>query len=361
MLSLNDREWKTFTVGDLFSVTRPDARTKDAYNEGDVPFVASGAMNNGAAKYCEPRKGEKLDRRGCITVSPVDGSCFYQPIDFLGRGGGGSSIMLLRSEKINGFNGRFVARMLMQTLSAKYTYGRMGNSKTVVRERFMLPIDAAEPDWQFMEDYIREREIMQVERCRDFLKHRLDEIERERERVGAPLPRLSEKTWMPFALSSIGRISSGMDIYTQEREPGRIPYITSGSANNGIGYFVDNTNKTIDSGYVALNRNGAVGKAFYHPYMSLMGNDCRKLHVTAADHNPYVGNFIALAISFQSKCFSYSRKLGTARAKTLKVMLPVDRDDEPDWAYMDAYVRGLMVLDVKRGREYLDRRLTDSF
>lgn len=102
-----------------------------------------------------------------------------------------------------------------------------------------------------------------------------------------------------------------------------------------------------------MNRNGAVGKAFYHPYPSLMGNDCRKLHVKAADKNPYVGNFIALAISKQSKCFSYSRKLGTARARALRIMLPAANDGQPDYAYMEAYGQAIVLELLKEQLNHL--------
>lgn len=182
MISLNDREWNAFTIGSLFDVSRPVSRTKDSYGPGDVPFIASGAVGNGVVKYCEPHADEALDEAGCITVSPVDGSCFYQPVAFLGRGGGGSSIMKLRSASLTEYGGRFVARMITQTLSAKYTYGRMGNSRMVVRERIMLPVDSSgDPDWQFMEDYIRERETIQLHRLQSFLNKQITEIERERE------------------------------------------------------------------------------------------------------------------------------------------------------------------------------------
>ncbi len=183
MLNLQDRNWFPFSVGELFTVSRPAARSKDDYEEGDIPFIASGSTDNGVAKYCKPKAEEALDAPKCLTVSPVDGSCFYQPVSFLGRGGGGSSIMLLRNEAINCFNGVFVARMLSHTLGSKYTYGRMGNAKTILREQLLLPTDeAGDPDWQFMEDYIREREAIQVQRCRSFLMKRIASIERERER-----------------------------------------------------------------------------------------------------------------------------------------------------------------------------------
>lgn len=83
-MRLSDREWKTFIIGDLFSVKRPIARNKDHYENGNVPFVASGSGNNGVMKCCKPHKNEELDNAGCITVSPVDGSAFYQPYDFFG-------------------------------------------------------------------------------------------------------------------------------------------------------------------------------------------------------------------------------------------------------------------------------------
>ena len=162
---------------------------------------------------------------------------------------------------------------------------------------------------------------------------------------------LNDRLWLPFQLSSIGHIQSGQDIYATERTTGSIPYITSGSQKNGIGFFVGNMNETFDKDYIAINRNGAVGLAFYHSYWSLMGNDCRKLHLDEADGNLYIGIFISAAITRQSKSFSYSRKLGTGRANKLKIMLPAIDKDTPDYAFMENYIRNLI---SKRKRYYID-------
>lgn len=119
---LDEKEWGEFFVSDLFTISRPKARNKDDYDFGDTPFVASGAVNNGVMKCCNSKPDELLDKGNCITVSPVDGSTFYQPMDFLGRGGAGSSILMLRSDWLNLYLGLFVARAVQQTCS-KYTYG----------------------------------------------------------------------------------------------------------------------------------------------------------------------------------------------------------------------------------------------
>ena len=76
------------------------ARKEDEYSEGDVQFVASGCVNNGVTKFCAPKSDEVLDKGNCLTVSPVDGSCYYQATDFLGRGGAGSSIIIIYSKNI---------------------------------------------------------------------------------------------------------------------------------------------------------------------------------------------------------------------------------------------------------------------
>ncbi len=152
---LNEKRWQEFYIGELFEVRRPAARNKDDYLAGDIPFVASGSMNNGVLKLCSPFEEEQLDKGGCITVSPVDGSTFYQPIDFLGRGGAGSSILMLYREGMNIYSGQFIARTIQQTCS-KYTYGHMGNKNNIKRERIMLPVsDRGEPDYAYMEQYTK--------------------------------------------------------------------------------------------------------------------------------------------------------------------------------------------------------------
>lgn len=68
-------------------------------------------------------KEEVLDEGNCITISPIDGSAFYQETAFLGRGGAGSSILILYNSSMNKYSGLFIARMLTQTCS-KYSYGK---------------------------------------------------------------------------------------------------------------------------------------------------------------------------------------------------------------------------------------------
>ncbi|WP_218184523.1 restriction endonuclease subunit S [Pelistega indica] len=100
MNKLDISGWKEFVIGELFEIKRPESRSIKQYEDGSVPFVSSGNFNNGIDKFVTPLADEVLDKGNCITISPVDGSCFYQAVDFLGRGGGGSSIILLYNDNM---------------------------------------------------------------------------------------------------------------------------------------------------------------------------------------------------------------------------------------------------------------------
>ena len=166
---LQEKEWKDFRIGDLFEVERPVARKEDDFEPGPIPFVASGSVNNGVIRFCAPIEGKKVDKGKCLTVSPVDGSSFYQPVDFMGRGGAGSSILILRRPGMNLYRGLFTAQALRHTCS-KYSYGHMGSKEGILRERIMLPVtDLGSPDFSYMEAYVRHVLIFKRRQYLDFL------------------------------------------------------------------------------------------------------------------------------------------------------------------------------------------------
>lgn len=359
MLNLQDRNWRAFAIEELFTISsgkRLESRNK---TPGDRPFAGAVDNTNGISGFVG-NENSSIDHNVLgVNYNGSVGLCFYHPYEII------FSDDVKRFHLISGNDNEQIMLFLKVAIEqqrAKFNYGYKFNAARMKCQRIMLPIDMhGEPDWKFMESYIREREVAQTKHCSDFLAKKIASIEREREsrQPASCLSSWPKKEWKAYKLSQIGVIQSGRDIYACDRTDGPVPYITSGSQHNGIGYFVGNENETLDSGYIALNRNGAVGKAFYHPYRSLMGNDCRKLHVKAADGNAYIGNFLAYCISRQRECFSYSRKLGTERAKALSIMLPSSENGDPDYAYMESCGREITLSIIKRLETYLDSQVTD--
>lgn len=147
--------WKDFKIGDIFEVKRPIARSQSHYENGEMPFVASGNYNNGVHKYLKPKKNEPVDKGNCISVSPIDGSAFYQPNDFLGRGGAGSSVILLYNDNLDLYIGTFIATVIRRVCS-KYLYNDMANKDTIANEIIPLPVDElGDPDYVYMSKYMQ--------------------------------------------------------------------------------------------------------------------------------------------------------------------------------------------------------------
>ena len=151
---LEIKQWKEFKIEELFEIKRPTARSIQDYEDGIVPFIASGNYNNGIIKYCTLKDNEILDKGNCITVSPIDASSFYQDKDFLGRGGAGSAIILLYNKNLNLNSGLFISSIIRNKFT-KYSYNNQLSSSSIISETIKLPSTInGEPDWNYMNEYI---------------------------------------------------------------------------------------------------------------------------------------------------------------------------------------------------------------
>ena len=113
MKKINTKNWAFFKIGNLFDVSRPKARSITSYDAGEMPYIASGCFNNGVCGYFAPKDKNDFDKGNCITVSPVDGYAFYQKNNFLGRGGAGSSIIILRQPLLNEYIAKFICTIIL--------------------------------------------------------------------------------------------------------------------------------------------------------------------------------------------------------------------------------------------------------
>lgn len=349
MKRLSEKEWGEFYIGDLFSVSRPKARNKDDYIYGDVPFVASGAVNNGVMKCCKGKENEVLDAGNCLTVSPVDGSTFYQPMDFLGRGGAGSSILMLRSDSIQPDFGQFIARAVQQTCS-KYSYGHMGNKDSIKRERVMLPVDdKGNPDYAYMTLYSAGVRGGMLMRYKNFIAGQLSQLEHR------DIPALHEKEWGHFLIPDVfPNIQQGKRLKNADHVPGIIPYVSSTAKNNGVDDYVMATAGTRSfSDCISLANSGSVGTAFYEPF-EFVASD----HVTSLKRegtSKFVYLFLATTIERQGSNFNFNREINDARIKKMQVMLPVTDEGKPDYKYMEQYAKNMILRKYKQYLAFIDR------
>ena len=291
---------------------------------GNVPYVSSSAINNGVDDFIGNTEGVRKFN-DCMTIanSGSVGKTFFHEYEFIAS----DHVTAMQAPHMNKYIYLFIAT-ISQRLKEKYSFNREINEARINRERITLPVDDdGNPDWPFMEEYIRERERLLLERYSR-------SAEGECEKVS-----LDGVKWGVFAISDVAEIISGRGIFEYDRTSGDIPYITSSAMNNGVSYFLSNTNETLEADCISVNSNGSVGYAFYHPYEALYSGDCRKLRLFHRDK--YTALFVATSISHQRKKYNYGYKMGTARLKRQRIQLPIDEFGRPDYSFMEKFMRSL--------------------
>lgn len=163
MQVLDTTGWKEYYIDDsikggLFTIASPATRSEKSYTVGEIPYVTSSAYNNGVSAYYEPLKDEELEKGNCITVSPLDGSSFYQEKDFLGRGGAGSAISKLYNKNLTKYNALFICTIIKKT-AKKFDYSDALKGGNLKAFKILLPEGKnGEPDWELMDKYMRKIE-----------------------------------------------------------------------------------------------------------------------------------------------------------------------------------------------------------
>lgn len=356
---LSNVDWRQFSLSSIFDIKDGYYNKKPPVEGGRIPFLSATQYNNGISTFyteeiilAYDKVGEKtskdIDKRifdgNCLTITNNGsvGNVYYQAEKFTCSHD--VTPIYLKGYKLNSSLARFLIPMLEQS-GKSFEYAKKWRPKRMRKSSLLLPVDKqGNPNWHFMEGYIKEREKKKRQDLKDYYKNRLLDL------VISPEV-LTDVEWKEIFIEEVAEIYSGKDIYERERTIGVTPYITATANNNGIGYFIGNKNKTLESECISVNRNGSVGYAFYHCYEALYGNDTRKLKPFIK--NKYTALFITHAITSQKDKYGYGYKMGTGRLKRQKIMLPVF-DGEINYEYMENFIKNIEKKQIKNVLKYLD-------
>lgn len=357
MMKLTDRKWKTFNAfgeNGLFDIhTTSSSIDKNKLIAGGanvVPYVTRSGGSNGVSGFVSAANYEYgSDNGGSITVGLDTQTAFYQPYKFVT----GQNVHVITGKQLTPLVIQFLLPLLRSQMTAKFNWG--GNGATLSRmERLqiMLPVDDKDqPDYQFMADYERDLIHHKQEQYLTYVKQQLSSL-------GDPinLEQLIDKKWAPFFLNEVFDVNSGVRLTNQDKENGKKPFIGATDNGNGITGFVGNTNKSQDSNVLGVNYNGAPGIAFYHPYTALFSDDVKRLKLKDESHNTKnVLLFMASIVMKQRGKYSYGYKFNASRMNRQKLYLPVNNQGQPDYDYMEQYIKNKMIQKYKKYLEYLGK------
>lgn len=352
MLNLEDKEWKEFIIGKTFNVLNSKPyHKKDLIvsndNKNFIPYVSRTNRNNGVEEIIQKEEDFKVNNKNTIAFGAENATFFFQPFEYIT----GNKIYTINHKKINKFNGLFLQQALNTSIKdCGFSYGQGLTGTRAKRRNVLLPInEKKEPDYKYIENYTKSKIDKKLEDYKIYAKKVISEINYKE------LELLENKEWKEFFITDIfSAIQRGKRLTKENQNEGNIPYISSTSLNNGIDNFINNTsNVRIFSDCLTIANSGSVGASFYHPY-KFVGSD-HITHLKKENMNKYVYMFISTLTNRFSEKYNFNREINDARISREKIMLPINKEEKPDYEYMEQYMKNMTHKKINQYLNYLNK------
>jgi len=301
----------TIEYGNSFELNKLELNAKG------INFVSRTEKNNGVSAKVNSFENAIPFSEGTITVS-LGGSvleAFVQPESFYT----GYHIYCLTPKHEMNLDEKLFYCHCIRKNKYRYNYGRQAN-RTL--KEILVPRKNDIPEW-----------VKGVD-CKGIDKP-------EKPYKDDSISRLEVDTWKPFKYRNLFDIDRGRGPRKNELNgKGETPFVSASEFNNGL------TDWTSDKpmhqgGVITVVRNGnSVANAFYQiePFCST-----EDVHIFTPKFslNKSVAIFLCTLIKKEAYRFSYGRKWGMARMRESTVYLPVNKSGEPDYLFMENYVKCL--------------------
>jgi hypothetical protein len=314
-----------------FNKTTPD-------DEG-IPFVARGAVNNGVVGYVKPMEGAIANPANTISVS-AGGSvleCFLQEKEYYS----GRDLFYLEPLQLFTKSQMIFYCIVLRSNKYKYSYGRQAN-RTLG--------DIAIPAIEEIPQWVNDLRFPSPPSEKPYHHKLVSFKDREWElfNVRDLFPVINK-----CKCSSADRLVSGDDIN----------HIGAKKSNNGVVQRVRLVPELVSKGNAIVfigNGAGSVGYTLYQKEDFIGSAD---LACGYNDHlNEYIGLFLVTVLDLERYRFSFGRKYGKKQIQNMRIKLPANSKNDPDWAFMEYYIKSLpFSSNLKTGKGLSDSELVDKY
>ena len=340
-MNLDTSNWKTFLIEELFTFSRGKTlslQDKELYN-GEIPCINGSAENNGVLcglSSSIEETGFKIQSSPALSLSRVgaSGMTFFQPKDFYIA----DNAFALQLKTIQSSYCYLFLSTVLNMEVKKYSYGRTISIEKYLKTKIKLPATTnGFPDWNFMESFIKS------------LHYKPIKTNIKKESIKTEIQK-----WRKFLFSEIFTIHNGKGITKEEVEefPGDFAAVQSGEINNGVLGFIDK-NYCREMNYIfteepclTVARTGTAGFVAFQKNGCVAGDSAKILLLkNKGFSNTYVYIFLATILNANRYKFSYGRKVTEEKYNDLVLRLPVDSDGNPDYHFMENYIKSLPYSD----------------
>ena len=334
-MNVNIDNWKEFRIGDLFDVEYGSfIAQKDSVNESDgFPHVTTSGINNGISYYVE----NSMFDGNCITVASdgAMGASFYQANPY-SASNIVSNLVPKENTPLNEYNAQFICSLLRKE-SEKYSWGGFKFSVGRVRETMLLlpATPSGDPDWDYMEAYMKKME--------EKAKERMDSLEEMRKQEKK---KIDVSGWGEFKVGELFDIKPTKAYKLNNAfllDDGNTPVLANSSFNNGIGGY-STLEATEKGNIITFSDTVDANTIFYQEYEFIGYAHVQGMYPKGnykQQWNSYCLKFFASVFRETAllKGYNYGNKFRRDNAMKMSILLPVTSAGDPDWAYMEQYMR----------------------
>jgi hypothetical protein len=326
-----NKKYKYFKVSDIFHSKRGKRWIKENQTPGDIAYVSSTALNNGIDNLVTPPDFMKIyNNKLTFSNSGSVGRLFYHDYDFVASDH--VTVIWIKNRELNKYIALFL-KPIFEHIRYKYNFGREIKDPRLKAETIYLPInDSGKPDWDYMEKYIISLEE----------KVKFYSIDTQNKRKNE---KLDLSNWKEFTLcgkNGLFEYQHGSRLVVPQRIVGDIPLITAGKKNQGYAQSISNyeEEECFEAGIT----------------IDMFANCFYQNNIFAADDNIYIFNkpqkinkyivlFLVTIINQQLFRYGYGRQFRKEDTEKNKYLLPVTSEGQPDWQFMENYIKSLPYAD----------------
>jgi hypothetical protein len=350
-LKLSDVQWREFLFLDsnIFQIKNLTpihkiSLEKTQIKKKGIPYLSRTRENNGLDEVVN-NENFKCHNGNCITFGAESTRFFYQPYDFIC----GNKMYSLTTTKINKYIAHFLITLLNKSFNGgNFGYGLGLTGTRLLNKKIYLPEKNNLPDWSFMERYMKQVEYELLEKEINYFETKLKKLELVKQ--------FNELEWGEFSIINIfDIIQRGKRLIKVDQKVGNTPYISSTALKNGVDNFISNLKgvRKFDNALTIAN-SGSVGKVFFHPYKFIASDHVTTLKNT--DLNKYHYIFLSLMIGRLAEKYSFNREINNKRIQSEKILLPITKNNMPDWEYMESYIKNIENKSIKKWLEYKNKK-----
>ncbi len=167
--------------------------------------------------------------------------------------------------------------------------------------------------------------------------------------------------WGEFVIGDLFTVEIGKSIDGDkvDKSAGKTPYITRKESNNGLDGFIDYGAGYINAKYPVITIGNETAEPFVQNFPFYTGTKVNIL-TPKLPQSWQTLLFVAQSLKMHKGKYSYAFTINSTRLRKQVIQLPVDESGQPDYAFMERFMRNIEQRLIRAYVEHISERVKDS-